>query len=205
MAFNEERERQVATNNLAVGPILNDLAAMGLHVRSLSDLVTAKMEYATAIPLLVDWLDRVENQDVKLAIIQCLSVRAARSIAGPALIRGFKSLDGWMAKWTAGNALSVVADDSVFEEVAALALDKSYGRAREMLAVALGNMRDPRAVDVLMRLLEDEEISGHAIMALGKLKASEARDAVLRFLDSPKAWVRKEAKKALKRIDASLP
>lgn len=203
--MNEEREKWVTANNLAVAPILNDLAAMGFRVKTLSDLVTARMEYATAIPLLVDWLDRVENQDVKLAIIQCLSVRAARSIAGPALIREFKSLDGWMAKWTAGNALSVVADDSVFEEVAALALDKSYGRAREMLAVALGNMRSPRAVGVLMQLLEDEEVSGHAIIALGKLKVTDARDAVLRFLDSPKAWVRNEAKKALKRIDASRP
>jgi HEAT repeat protein len=69
-----------------------------------------------------------------------------------------------------------------------------------MLAVALGNMRDPRAVDVLVELLDDEEIAGHALMALGKLKARAAMPAIRRFLEHPKPWFRKEAERALAKI-----
>ena len=70
-----------------------------------------------------------------------------------------------------------------------------------MVAVALGNMKDPRAVDVLIELLEDEEVAGHALLALGKLKSSKAKPYIEPFLGHPKAWVRKEAKRALAKID----
>jgi HEAT repeat protein len=104
-------------------------------------------------------------------------------------------------KWAAGNALAEVADDRVFDDLVELATDKHHGRAREMVAVALGNMRNPRAVDVLVDLLADEEVAGHAIMALGKLKAVTARPHIERFLQHPKAWVRREATRALAKID----
>jgi len=96
---------------------------------------------------------------------------------------------------------SVVADDSIFDEVAELVRDQRHGGAREMLAVALGNMRDPRAVDLLIELLADEEVAGHALIAIGKLKARKARPHVERFLNDDKAWVRGEARRALAKID----
>jgi HEAT repeat protein len=70
-----------------------------------------------------------------------------------------------------------------------------------MLAVALGNMSKASAVvDVLLELLKDDEVAGHAIIALGNLKAGAAREAIQVFLKDPKPWVRKEAEKALKAI-----
>jgi HEAT repeat protein len=69
-----------------------------------------------------------------------------------------------------------------------------------MVVLALANMRDSRAVDVLLGLLDDDEVAGHAVMALGKLKAGKARPAIEEFLKHPKPWVRKEAKKALDKL-----
>ncbi|MGH3467692.1 MAG: HEAT repeat domain-containing protein, partial [Thermocrispum sp.] len=106
-------------------------------------------------------------------------------------------------RWAIGNALEVVADDDVFEDLVELARDRRYGRAREMIVVALGNMGDPRAVDVLINLLEDEEVAGHAVVALGKQRAGRARPYVERFLDHPTQWVREAARSALERIDAA--
>jgi HEAT repeat protein len=111
---------------------------------------------------------------------------------------------GTALKWAIGNALSVVADDHVFNEIVGLIKDKSHGRAREMLAVALGNMKDPRAVDVLVRLLADEEVAGHALIALGKLRATQSRPQVEAFLSHQKSWVRQEAKRALSKIDKAM-
>jgi HEAT repeat protein len=63
--------------------------------------------------------------------------------------------------------------------------------------LALGNLTHPRVVDVLVELLGDEEVAGHAVIALGKLRAPSARAALEPFLDHHKAWVRQEARKAL--------
>jgi len=98
----------------------------------------------------------------------------------------------------------VVADDSVFDDIVALVKDKRHGRAREMLAVALANMKNPKAVDVLIELLDDEEIAGHALSALRKLAPPEAREAIEPFVNHPKTWARNEAKRALKKIDNKL-
>lgn len=70
-----------------------------------------------------------------------------------------------------------------------------------MLVVGLGNMTDPRVLPVLIDLLKDDEASGHAIMALGKLGASTARAHVEPFLTHANAWVREEARKTIEKID----
>lgn len=149
------------------------------------------------------WLPRIDNLDVKEDIVRALSVPWAKSIAAPVLIAEFYKLQNESnigIKWTIANALSVVADDLVFMEIVDLVRDHRNGKAREMLALSLGNMKDPRAQDVLIGLLEDEEVAGHAIMALGKLKSIKAYQTIERFLNNPRAWVRKEAKKALGKI-----
>jgi HEAT repeat protein len=70
-----------------------------------------------------------------------------------------------------------------------------------MVVVGLAKLKDPRAVPLLVELLEDEEVAGHAVMALRKMGATPARSSVERFLQDPRAWVRSEAKKAIAKFD----
>jgi len=77
---------------------------------------------------------------------------AARPAAAPVLIEEFRKVhdpSGLGLGWVVGNALSVVADDSVFGEIAALAQDRSYGKARQMVVLGLARSKDPRAVPLL--------------------------------------------------------
>ncbi|PKO11951.1 MAG: hypothetical protein CVU39_26515 [Chloroflexi bacterium HGW-Chloroflexi-10] len=190
-------------NSLASTPVIADLAEAGFYLEWVSDLYSRKLNYKNAIPGLLKWLPRIDNLDVKEDIVRALSVPWAKSIAAPALIAEFYKLQNESnigIKWTIANALSVVADDLVFMEIVDLVRDHRNGKAREMLALSLGNMKEPRAQDVLIGLLEDEEVAGHAIMALGKLKSIKAYQTIERFLNNPRAWVRKEAKKALGKI-----
>jgi len=71
--------------------------------------------------------------------------------------------------------LEAIADDSIFNDITRLGKNKNYGRAREMLVIALGKMKNSHAVPVLMDLLNDEEVTGQAVMALGKLRAIDVR------------------------------
>jgi HEAT repeat protein len=131
-----------------------------------------------------------------------------RADAAPALIEEFRKAPDPSETglgWVVGNALSVVADDSVFDEIAALAHDPGYGNARQMIVLGLGRSKDPRAVPLLVGLLGDGDVAVHAVMALGKLRPHGVRPAVERLLDHPQALVRREARKALARLPSVEP
>ncbi len=206
----QQRERELRRQQLireyreAAAPVLADLARAGIEADSIDELYNRALNYRPAIPVLLHWLHRVQNDDVKEDIARALTVRWAKPSGARPLIEEFRKAQdpqGTGLKWAMGNALSEVADDSVFDQIVELVRDKRHGRAREMLALALGNMRNPKAVDILVELLDDEEMAGHAVMGLGKLKAKRAKPHIERFLSHPKAWIRREAKRALAKID----
>ena len=68
--------------------------------------------------------------------------------------------------------------------------------------MALGRMkkRASEAVDVLVELLPDEDVTGHDVIALGKLKDRDPERQSPRFRTT-QTWVRAEVKRALARID----
>lgn len=201
-----QRQRTIAVNKQASAPVLSDLAQAGFEIEWISDLYVKRYNYKNSIPILLRWLPQIENVDVKESIVRALSVPWAKPAAASVLVEEFRKLQNESntgIKWTIANALSVVADDSVFADIVNLLQDPRHGAAREMLAISLGNMKDASAQDILINLLNDDEIAGHAIMSLGKLKSKKAHSAIRRFANSPKAWVRKEAKKALSRIEKS--
>jgi hypothetical protein len=140
------------------------------------------------------------NRRVKESIVRTLSVPWAKGFAEAALLAEFRSAsdsENLGLKWAIANALEVLATDKIFDDIVELVRDKRNGRAREMLAMALGKMKNPKAVNVLIGLLDDDEVAGHAIIALRKLNATEARPYILPFIKHPKPWIRREAKKAL--------
>lgn len=198
------RERAIAENFRAAAPVVTDLAAAGFAVESVADLYNLRLNYKGAIPILLRWLPRVENLAVKEAIVRALSVKWAKPWAARPLIEEFHTVQDPSdtgIKWAIGNALEVVADDSVFDELVQIARDRQHGRARQMVVLALGEMRDPRTVDVLIELLEDDQVAAYALAALGKLKAVKARPYAERLLSHPSELVRKEAQRLIEKID----
>jgi HEAT repeat protein len=182
------------------------LNRLGMDVANVFDLMKWKEPYAAAVPVLLEYLPRVQDQSIKETIVRALTVKEARGKADAALVAEFRAVPAGPAanvglKWAIANALAIIGTDAVFADLVELLKDKQHGKSREMLAVALGNMKNPAAADVLIESLNDDEVAGHAVMALGKLKAQKARRQIERFLNHPKSWVRKEASKALARLD----
>jgi len=180
-----ERERQqqqsMARYERDAAPVLADLAEAGYHVNSVEELYHRRLDYKSAIPILLKWLPLIENLDVKEAIVRALTVPWAKPIAAPALLAEFHKLlsePDISIKWAIANALEVVADDNSYDEIVNLVRNPQSGSAREMLALALGKMKNPDAQNVLIELLEDDMVAGHAIMALGKLRSVKAYNAI---------------------------
>lgn len=202
----QQRQQTSIRNRRESAPVLADLAEAGYQIEWVEDLYVKRLNYISAIPILIKWLPLIDNLDVKEAIVRALTVPWAKPIAAPALLIEYRKLmnePDLAIKWAIANALEVVADDNSFIEIVKLVQDPRSGSARKMLTLALGNMKNPHAQDVLIDLLEDDQVAGHAIMALGKLHSIKAYATIERFLNHPNTWVRKEAKKALTRIDKS--
>jgi epoxyqueuosine reductase len=72
--------------------------------------------------------------------------------------------------------------------------------------VALGNLRDPRAVPALLRALDDLDaiVRGHAAWALGRIGGSDAAQALAGRLDAESDQaVRREMEQALAELTLS--
>jgi len=115
----------------------------------------------------------LDNLRVKEVIVRSLTDPAAKPTAAIPLIKEFHSAPGFDTsyKWAIGNALETVADKSVVDDLLEIASNPRYGAAREMIVCALGKLKDPRILDVLIALLGDEGVRGHAITALGNWAA----------------------------------
>jgi hypothetical protein len=187
-------------------PILAELAVAGFETRSLADLRHSGVRYRDAVPVLVGWLSKIADPKVKEEIVRALSVPWAKRVATRPLIGEFRRVDasvdptGSGLRWAIGNALDVLFDDASFDELAELARDRRYGKARQMVVLGLGKSKRPEAVGVLLGLVDDPDVDGHAVKALGKLKAPAARAVLERKLGDERAWVRGEARKALAKL-----
>ena len=199
----DNRRRYMA----AAAGLLEDLHGVGFAVSTVADLRKRGVGDRRAVAVLAKWLPMVDYVPLKKDIIASLGSPWGRPDASRPLIGEFRRLDrsddqSAAERWSIGDALERVADESVLDDLIAIAADRRHGRDRQLIVTALGNMvrAQQQVVPLLLQLLDDEEVAPYAVMGLGKLRASEAKAAVERFLEHPKTWVRKEAKNALARM-----
>ncbi|MCL2483660.1 MAG: HEAT repeat domain-containing protein [Propionibacteriaceae bacterium] len=183
-----------------------DLSSVGFQVASVSALRNSGVRYGDAVPVLLSWLPRIEDPKLKGEVVRALSVPWAKPVATRPLIDQFRSIPedvdptGFGLRWIIGNALDVLFDDSFFSEYVELAEDTRYGFGRQMVVLGLGKSKRPEAVGVLLSLVDDPDVDGHAIKALCKLRAPLARAAFEAKLSDQRTWVRAEARKGLSRL-----
>src|SRR5262249_14407375 len=184
------------------------LRKAGVNANSVYDLVNSKRSYPKAIPVLVEFLSKVSDDRIKEGVARALGVKEAKGIAAKPLIREFERYPSETpsqkhTKWAIGNALTAIADDSVFYEIVTLINRKGDGQPRSSLVPALCNMVAHReqAIEILMKLLDDEDLKVQAMIALGNLRILQARPKIEPFLRHSDSWVRQQAKRALLKID----
>lgn len=188
--------------------VVTALRRCGLNVSSVWRLVNTSEVYGDAVPVLIEMLGKVEDLGEVEGIARALTVKEARPLAAPPLIAKFRRLiddrseRAGAVRWAIANALTVVADKELTDDIVELLALPESGSARQMLALALGKLKAEKAVPLLIELLKDEQVVGHAADALGKIKAKEAKIPLEQLISHPRTWVRNEVKKALERIQA---
>jgi hypothetical protein len=204
--------------------LLARLAAVGYPVGDLYQLAQSGKRYTEAIPVLVEALEDEMAEDLEAelrvppreakhlkqveGLARALSVPWAKKLAPDPLIRAFRRMPletgytlSTIVHWTVGNALEVIWDDSRYDELVSLIHDRRYGEARQMIVLGARKSKRPEAVDMLLGLLDDFDVSGYATEALSKLKNPKARPGLEKMADDERDWVRKYAKRGLDRLD----
>lgn len=199
----EYAERVKKTHN-AAAPILAELEESGFKIEPLSQLRDLCRSWRPALPILLRWLSRIEDRDIEEEIVRGLSVPRIGSQATEQMIELFRRApsDSSVA-WATGNALSIVDVTGFEDQIVSLCLDSKYGTARQMLVMSLSRFKDDRAEDVALRLLDDEGVKMHAIIALGKMRSRQALPRLEFLLKDKKAPIRKEAREAIESIRSS--
>jgi HEAT repeat protein len=177
-----------------------------------SSVARTTFDAEAAAPLLVEWLPRMRDPVDKEVIARTLTgTKRAAPAAARAILAEFRiaPLEDETTKWAYANALSTLADAELADDLIELVRDPRHGRSREMLCDALKRTKDPRAPDVLIGLIDDDEVAGHAILALRTYgpKSSlphlrRAGSKLAAVLERPTAtpFAKRQARKALERI-----
>lgn len=159
----EKMNEVLETSEKEQDRLLSELADIGLKIASVWDLVNKQSKYPAALPILIRHLSLPYSSGVREGIIRALTVDYAGSEALRVLISEFLRQNDdteTSLKWVLGNAISTVAQSSDAETLISLALDRSQGKARDMIITALPRVvKDKsRLRDVLDALRSDRDM-----------------------------------------------
>jgi hypothetical protein len=188
----------------ALAPIEQEVRAAGYAVESISDLKRSGVRYKTAIPILLKWLFRTNLGNVKEIVADALAVPWAKPGVAPLLIEEFLRAPHVPYKVRIAEALRVIADRDVYDDMVAIFRDKRHGGYRRSLAEGIASTKMPGAVDVLLEMLDDEQLTIHVMSGLRKLKDPKSRPFLERFLTHENAGLREKAASAIKAIDKKI-
>jgi len=186
-----------------ISVLISELCEKGIVISSIWDLVNTKMKYPEAIDILIKHLSCNYSDKNKEGIIRSLTVKEARGKATLALINEYertpKEKDN--LRWIIGNAIATTMTSKDVDWIIKTVIDKSNRISRGQMIRALGNVKSNDVEDVLINLLNDDEVVANVIYALGVSRSKEAKERIAEFINSKDAWIKKEAKIALKKIE----
>ena len=70
-----------------------------------------------------------------------------------------------------------------------------------MVTIALGKLKSEKALPVLLSLLDDEDVNGHVVTALGYYRKPDLIKHIEPFLNHEKTWIRNAAKATIRKIE----
>ena len=180
--------------------LLQEIREKGVEVSSINDLMKINMKYRDLIPILLRYLNDVPDENDKEFIVRCLGVKGFIEASKPLISEFYKSKNITF-KWAIGNSLSIISDINSIPELIKIAQEKEHGIARQMIVEGLGVYKKDDIKAVLISLLKDDEVVGHAISGLSKTGDKTLIKYIEPFLTYKVKWIRNEACKAIKKLE----
>lgn len=179
--------------------IIKDVREKGFEITNINDLMGMNKGHKDLVPILLRYLKEIDDEGDKEFIVRCLGVKGF-SEASRSLIDEFYKSNNLNYKWAIGNTLSIIQDKDLLPDLIKIAREKEHGIARQMIVHGLGSYKAEKVKDVLVELLYDNEVVGHAISAIAKMGDVSLVKYVQPFLSYKVKWVRNEANKTIKKL-----
>lgn len=199
-------EALAATYEREEAAVLADLRRVGVAVDRLPRLLNVRLPADAAEPLLRH-LRTAQTHAARELLIRAMTDRTFAGMITTDLVALFESDEYATHRWTIGQAISVVGTSGDAPLLIDLARRREFGRAREMIVIGLSKLKTNESDRVLLELLDDDIVAGHAVKALASLSPTRLRmldiTQVRRFLDDRRGWVRRAAAAALKKSGAT--
>jgi len=160
-------------------PLAQALAACNYRVETAWDLVNAQYSYRSALPVLVEHLQRPYHPRNLEGIVRALTVPPARSLAWDALLavarKPVSSAPEESLQDAAFNALAVIATKADLPTLAQMVLDRTLGSGRSAFLIRLRRSKYPDIESILARSMEDPDLAPQARIEARKLARKKPR------------------------------
>ncbi|QCK15571.1 HEAT repeat domain-containing protein [Mangrovivirga cuniculi] len=118
--------------------------------------------------ILIEFIDLLSGNELEM-VIRALPEKGIKGVSKKLIdilnnSNNYPNLD----LWTVGNALNIIDDKSVYNDILKICRNKDIGMARQMLMSTLRKINTEESFNILIESLQDESIRGHAIEELGK-------------------------------------
>ncbi|MFZ7942733.1 HEAT repeat domain-containing protein [Neobacillus sp. 19] len=186
--------------NLNKELLISEIRDLGYSISTIEELKKIDNKNKDVIPIILRHLSQITEFNHKEFLVRCLGVKGFNSASSP-LINEFKNSSNNTYKWAIGNSLSLILDKSSLNDLLEIATDKKHGTARQMIVDGLGKFKDKKVIPVLVGLLEDKDVQGHALSALSRFKDPELIPYIKPFVNHEITWVRNTAKRAINKLE----
>lgn len=147
---------------------------------------------------ILDIYKKTSLENEKISLLEDLFVIGYdRNALVELILLVFKSQNRPSNLWEYGDLLYKIGNFNYLHDYLELVKDKSLGSDRQMLLLLLGKSKNKTVIPVLIELLSDNSVCGHALDALSNFSGNEIEESMLKYSKSDITWVRNIAKRYL--------
>lgn len=161
--------------------------------------MTCMEKHPVTVPILLKHVNEITDESNKEFLVRCLGVKGFDE-ASKTLIDEFYKSKNVFYKWAIGNSLSIISSFESLPELIKIAQEKEHGIARQMIVDGLGAYKNEEVKSVLINLLNDDEVVGHAISGIAKTGDKSLIKYIEPFTTHKIKWIRNESLKAMKKL-----
>ena len=147
---------------------LEEINKSGYNFNSIYDLMLLDEKDKNIVPVFLKYLKLFEL-DIKKHLVRFLGVKGFVS-ASKFLLEEFHKTKDFIYRFTIANTLSLIQDENILEDLIEIVENRMYGEARIPIIYRLHKFKNFQLEKVLMKLLNDKEVSEVVEYSLNKLK-----------------------------------
>ena len=147
---------------------LEEINKSGYNFNSIYDLMLLDEKDKNIVPVFLKYLKLFEL-DIKKYLVRFLGVKGFVS-ASKFLLEEFHKTKDFIYRFAIANTLSLIQDENILEDLIEIIENRMYGEARIPIIYRLHKFKNFQLEKVLIKLLNDKEVSKIAEYSLNKLK-----------------------------------